>query len=112
MERSSLEARAPSLSAIVLLRAEAEADMEEAYLWYPERGADLGADSLAAVDESIEGVRTHPERHALVHRNVRRALLRRFPYGLFYVHDQDRIHIIACFHASRDPRAWQARSAG
>ena len=100
------------MSALVLLRAEAEADIEEAYLWYLERGADLGADFLAAVDESIESIQAHPERHSLVHRNVRRALLRRFPYGLFYVHDQARIHIIACFHASRDPRAWQARSAG
>lgn len=100
------------MSLAVLLRPEAEADLEEAYLWYLERGAELGADFVTAVDEGLERIRAHPEGHALVHRNVRRALLRRFPYGLFYVYEGNRINVIACFHASRDPRTWQGRSAG
>jgi len=64
---------------------------------------------MAAVDEGIERTRAHPEGHPVVHLNVRRALLRRFPCGLFYLYQGERINIIACFHASPDPRAWKAR---
>ncbi|MGI8991542.1 MAG: hypothetical protein ACR2I2_18420 [Bryobacteraceae bacterium] len=40
----------------------------------------------------------------------RRALLRRFPYTLFFTIEGNTLLVIACFHASRDPRQWQQRT--
>lgn len=37
-----------------------------------------------------------PRRFAIVHRGARRALLRRFPYGLFFIVVEDRLIIVAC----------------
>ncbi len=34
-------------------------------------------------------------------------MLRRFPYGVFYLTEGERIVVIACFHASRRPKPWQ-----
>jgi hypothetical protein len=45
-----------------------------------------------------------------VFKNVRRALLRRFPYSLFFVVEDEALIVIACFHASRDPSHWQKRT--
>jgi len=45
-----------------------------------------------------------------VHEQVRRALLRKFPYALFYLMSKDTIVVIACFHIGRIPADWQSRA--
>jgi len=52
----------------------------------------------------------HPQQFPIVPKNVHRALLRRFPYSLFFVVEDDALIVIACFHASRDPSQWQKRT--
>jgi plasmid stabilization system protein ParE len=52
----------------------------------------------------------NPELFPVVHRQTRRALLRRFPYGLYYRIVNDQIVVVACMHGRRDPRQWQSRS--
>lgn len=46
----------------------------------------------------------------VVFKAVRRALLRRFPYALFFVIEDEVIFVIACFHGNRDPLQWQNRT--
>jgi hypothetical protein len=36
--------------------------------------------------------------------------LRRFPYSLLFLVEDDVLIVIACFHASRDPSRWQKRA--
>ncbi len=42
--------------------------------------------------------------------DVRRALLKRFPYAVFFRIAEDGLQVLGCFHTSRDPRRWEARS--
>jgi hypothetical protein len=51
-----------------------------------------------------------PERYPVVRGEARRALLRRFPYAVFFVATPDLVSVLACMHARRDPRRWQERS--
>ena len=51
-----------------------------------------------------------PSAHRTVYRDVRRALTRRFPYGVYYRVHADRIEVIAVYHSSRDPSGWQSRA--
>jgi len=52
-----------------------------------------------------------PRQFPLIHKNVRRALLRRFPYALMFVIEaDDTLTVIACFHGSRDPEHRQKRA--
>jgi len=53
----------------------------------------------------------NPQQFPAVFKNVRRALLCRFPYMLFFTIEGDTLLVIACFHASRDPRLWQQRTS-
>jgi len=46
----------------------------------------------------------------MVHKQVRRALLRRFPYGIFYLVEGDAIPVLACFHGKRDPKVVRQRA--
>jgi len=66
------------------LTAEAEADLEEAAGWYERRRAGLGRDLVARVHEMLARVADFPDLYPEVHTGVRRAPLRRFPYGIFY----------------------------
>ena len=93
----------------VLLRPEAEADVRDAYQWYEAQDAGLGEEFLRAVDARLAAIQRNPFSYAAVHRDVRRGMLRRFPYGIFYFVEADRIVVLACFHVRRDPRQWQDR---
>ena len=63
---------------------EAELDLAAGYAWYENRRPGLGEEFLSSVDAWLEGIRRHPEMHALVHETYRRALIRRFPFAIFY----------------------------
>lgn len=93
----------------VLLRPEAEADIGEVYQWYEAQAEGLGEEFLRALDACLAAVQRTPTAYSQIHQDVRRALLRKFPYGLFYLIEADRIIVLACFHARRDPKQWQGR---
>lgn len=93
----------------VLIRPEAEADIGEAYHWYEEQNEGLGEEFLRAIDACLAAVQRVPMAYSPIHKHVRRALLRRFPYGLFYFIEADRIIILGCFHVRRNPKQWQER---
>lgn len=93
----------------VLLTPEAEADIEEAHDWYREHGLGLAADFARAIRAALSSIERFPEGYPVVYRSIRRALLRRFPYGLFYVPLDDLIYVVGCFHSGRDPSAWERR---
>ena len=87
----------------------ARLEIIEAYDWYENEAHGLGRRFQDEVDFQVNGIATHPLRHPVLLEDVRRARLRRFPYGLFFRPLQDTIHVIACFHSSRDPLIWRAR---
>ena len=97
------------MSYIVDIQPEAEAEIREAYQYYEAQSQGLGSEFLRALDAAVELIRRHPQGFQVVEGEVRRVLLRRFPYGVFYLLDEQTIVVIACFHASRDPQEWQRR---
>jgi toxin ParE1/3/4 len=68
----------------VVIQPAAAADLEQAFSWYEERRTGLGEEFSAEVRNAIEQIEAHSESSPLVHREIRRLTLRRFPYGLFY----------------------------
>ena len=93
----------------LIIRSAAEADIEDAHTWYVQL-RELGTDFLTCVEESLEVIRRNPELFAIVHKDVRRAIIRRFPYGVFYRLVGEAIVVVAVMHARRDPRRWQERN--
>jgi toxin ParE1/3/4 len=91
------------MSPKIILRPEAESDLSNTFQWYEERSSGLGSEFLASVDACLISVNRYPLAFPRVHRQVRRAFVRRFPYGLFYLVHRDTIVVLACFHFKRDP---------
>lgn len=97
------------MSRRLVLRPQAEIEISEAADWYEGQGAGLGAEFLRVLDACIAAVERTPRLFPRVHGDIRRAPLRRFPYGLIYRVHPDEIVVVACIHARRDPRRWQER---
>ena len=88
---------------------EAVADAREAYLWYEERRPGLGEEFLECVDACLERIRRNPELFEVVHEGYRRALVRRFPYVVFYEYARGRVTVYAIFHSAQNPDKWRTR---
>ena len=88
----------------------ARAELVEAQDWYENKVPGLGLRFRAAVHAAVERINSNPLQFRVVHKNIRRALLPRFPYALmFVIEPDDSVTVIACFHGSRDPSQWQRR---
>jgi toxin ParE1/3/4 len=92
-----------------IFRPAAAADVEDAWQWYEARREGLGDEFLDVIQATLESITAHPESAPVVHRDVRRQLLRRFPFGLFYRIVEEQVVVVACFHAKRSPRLWRSR---
>ena len=94
----------------LIIRPVAERDLAEAYGWYEAQVPGLGSDFLLSIDAALSSIQRTPEMYPIVHKNVRRCLVRRFPYGVFYVVEEGRIVVLGILHARRDPKTWQDRA--
>ena len=87
-------------------RPEARLDILEARQWYESQSPGLGSEFARAVDAAAAGILRFPTSNSRVRGDVRKAILRRFPYSLLYFAAQDEVTVLACFHHRRDPRTW------
>lgn len=97
------------MAAEFAIAPEVEQDLAEAYAWYESRRFGLGEEFLSSVDACVEAICRTPEMHSIVHENYRRALVRRFPYVVFYEYAAGTVTIYCVFHTSRDPNKWRQR---
>ncbi len=89
----------------LVIRAEAELDIQQAYQYYEAREPGLGSEFVRAIDACLSKIRRNPMAYPKAYQQIRRALIRRFPYSIFYVVEEKRVVVIACFHAERDPQS-------
>ncbi|MEZ4753212.1 MAG: type II toxin-antitoxin system RelE/ParE family toxin [Bdellovibrionota bacterium] len=93
----------------IKLRKEAESEIRDAFEWYESHLVGLGHEFLLSIDESLAILKSEPEIYPLVHSEIRRALLKKFPFGVFYTINAENIIVLAVFHAKRNPDAWKTR---
>jgi len=88
---------------------EAEEEMNEAAQFYEGRRERLGEDFLSEVQHTVESILSFPKSGPVVSENLRRRILRRFPFGLLYAIEDERIVIVAVAHLKRRPGYWKDR---
>lgn len=92
----------------------ADLDISEAFAWYEDRQSGLGDKFLTELEQCFQQVRQHPTANLKlkVQKGFRRALLRRFPYAVFYKHQNDIVEVYCVCHTGRNPEMWQKRLKG
>jgi plasmid stabilization system protein ParE len=90
----------------LLVRRQAKLDLRRAARWYEERHPGLGRELVAEVDAVLDRITKNPNQYQVAYRNIRRAVVQRFPYGVFYRIDGSDILVFAIVHLHRDPSVW------
>ena len=92
-----------------ILRPRAESDIRSIFEWYESQQRGLGEEFLVSLRERLEAIRDNSESCAVVYRDIRRAVMARFPYLVFYIVQPMRVAVLAVLHQSRDPAVWPRR---
>lgn len=88
---------------------EAQNEFVSAARFYEDETQGLGLDFTLTVQRTYERLLAHPASGAPFGRLLRRVLVPKFPYGLLYRVEPDRIYIIAVMHLHRRPGYWRLR---
>jgi plasmid stabilization system protein ParE len=87
----------------------AERDIEGAFAWYQNERAGLGVEFLEAIRDVYGRIADGALRYRELRSGIRRALVRRFPYAIYFSLEQDIVVILAVLHVHRDLTEWQKR---
>lgn len=88
---------------------DAALELEEAVFYYEDCQIGLGKQLNQEIKQATQLIAAHPQAWAIVENNIRRILVRRFPYGLLYTIKHDEIYILAVMHLNREPHYWKSR---
>jgi plasmid stabilization system protein ParE len=88
---------------------DAQDELISAAQFYEREAEGLGLDFVATVQITYERLRELPTSGAPLGRRVRRLLVPKFPYGLLYRVEPERIYILAVMHLHRRPGYWRSR---
>lgn len=95
----------------LVVRRPAKVDLRSAARRYEVQRPGLGREFVAEVDAALGRVAENPLQYQVLHRETRRAIVHRFPYGVFYRIEASTIVAFSVSHLHRDPASWKARVA-
>lgn len=92
-----------------VFRRIARVELNDAVSWYESRRRGLGFELKEEVESLLARTASNPESFPCVRGQIRRALLRRFPYAIHFLIEPNRLVVLAVFHAKRDPSRLEGR---
>jgi toxin ParE1/3/4 len=92
----------------LVVRRPAKADVRSAARRYEVQPPGLGREFVAEVDAALGRVAENPLQYQVLHRETRRVIVHRFPYGVFYRIEASTIVVFSVSHLHRDPASWKA----
>lgn len=96
----------------VTLRLEARQDVWSAANWYESQQRELGQRFLNEILVARSKVAEQPLIYSIIHKNIRRIIVKRFPFAIYYIIKGQSVIIIAVLHMRRNPEIWKKRSLG
>lgn len=88
---------------------EANLDIDSIFNWYEDQQSNLGFDFIFELDTVISIIKYNPKLFSEKRKNIRRALIRKFPYGVYFTIRNQSIIILMVIHQKRSPKIWQQR---
>ena len=72
---------------LIRFSPEADAELTEAREWYSHQRKDLDLEFMECIDEALLRVVRNPQSFPVVYSTLRRVVVRRFPFAIFYCHE-------------------------
>ncbi len=92
-----------------IFHPEAEEEFNKAIDYYEEIESGLGYDFAIEIYSTIQRAVAFPKAWAVMEGEIRRTLVKRFPYGVLYSEEEDGLYILAVMHLHRHPNYWKHR---
>jgi plasmid stabilization system protein ParE len=95
----------------LIIKREAQIDLDEAFIWYEERKENLGFEFISEVENCFNKIIFNPYYASLIEEDARAASIKRFPYHIIYRVDESKnqIRVIAISHQHRSPDWFKER---
>ena len=93
----------------IRIRPQAERDVHSTISWYEEQQPGLGRNFISELDAVYERLAANPYFYAAILHGVRRAIMRRFPHGVYYLVANSEVRVLAVLDMARDPAIWRGR---
>jgi plasmid stabilization system protein ParE len=94
----------------VVVQPQSDLDIQAAALWYEDQRSGLGARFLIELDLVFQRIEENPLQFPQLEGNARRALLRRFPYGVYFLAESQDVKVLPVLHLHRQPDMWKSRN--
>ena len=94
----------------VIIHSEAKRELNSAIAYYEKQKIGLGLDLLSEIEQALEKIKINPNLgtpHSI--EGLRRYVIRRFPYIIFYAELEALIWVVAIAHGKRKPDYWKKR---
>ena len=93
----------------IRFQLEAEAELAEARLWYSLQREGLDRALMHRINQTLSAIVAAPRLYPIAYRNLRRAVVRQFPFAIFYEANENEIVVFAVYHSRRDPEGLISR---
>ena len=93
----------------LIVRPLAEEDILRAFRWYESELRGLGTQFLEALDEGFDRISENPLHYAEIAGGIRRKLLSKFPFAVFFVFENDEVRVLAVLQHAQNPDIWMSR---
>lgn len=94
----------------LVIPPQSDLDIQAAAFWYEDQRSGLGARFLDELDDVFRRIVNNPRQFPRLEAEVQRALLRHYPYGVYFVADEGCVTILAVLHLHRHPVMWKSRN--
>ena len=93
----------------IIITPFAESDIKQSIKYYNSKSERLGKNFIEEVDSIFERIKYNPELFPIALDKTRKAVVKRFPYNVYFVITNSKIFITAVFNTWRQPKTWKNR---
>lgn len=93
----------------LIILPDAEIDIKETVSYYKERTEGLEKEFVKLIDTSCHDIKNNPETFPIVKYDIRKYVVAKFEFCIYFIDRKDALYIIAVFHDKRDPKEWHKR---
>lgn len=100
------------MSYYLIFTTETQEDLREGFLWYEEKRCGLGVNFMLSIEATLHSIERNPLAYALAPTNIpniRRAIVSKYSYLIFYTIVQQSVIILSVISSKRDPAVWKRR---
>lgn len=94
----------------IVVQPQSDLDIQATAVWYEDQQSGLGTRFLDELDLVFQRIAESPQQFPRLEGDVRRALLRRFPYGVYFLAESEEVKVLAVLHLHRQPDMWKSRN--